>query len=73
MAVTTIQVSTDLLEQLKARKLYDKESYEEVIHDILEDTKELNEQTKKELAQSRAEIKAGKVHTLDHIKKKYRL
>lgn len=36
---------------------------------ILEDTQELNNQTKKEIGQARAEIKAGKFRTLSQIKK----
>ena len=31
MGMTTIQANHELLEKLKQRKLYDKESYEEVI------------------------------------------
>ncbi len=42
---TTIQVSTELAEELKKRKLYEKETYEEVIWDIIEDTLELSEET----------------------------
>jgi len=34
-----------------------------------EDELELNEQTKKEIAQSRAEYKAGKTHSFEKIKK----
>jgi len=70
---TTIQVSGQLLETLKKRKLYDKESYEEVIWDLVEDTQELNEETKKEIEKARAEIKAGKYHTLEQIKKEFKL
>ncbi len=66
---TTIQVSEDLLSLLKQRKLYDKESYEEVILDLIEDTQELNEETKKEVLQARAEVKAGKFHTHEQVKK----
>ena len=66
---TTIQVSTELLEELKQKKLYDKESYEEVIWDLLEDTIEISEETKKEIEQARREIKQGKVHSLESIKK----
>lgn len=46
--VTTIQISEKLQEKLKKRKLYDNESYEEVIWDLLEDSMELSEETKKE-------------------------
>jgi len=51
------------------RKFFNKETYEEVIWDLIEDNQELSEQTKKEIAQSRAEYKAGKTHTLAKIKK----
>lgn len=66
---TTIQVSEQLMGQLKEKKLYDKESYEEVIWDLLEDSIEVNEQTRRELAQARAEIRSGKVHSLAKVKK----
>ena len=38
-------------------------------YDLDEDKLELSEQTKKEIAQSRAEYKAGKTHSLKDIKK----
>jgi len=66
---TTIQISKRLQKELLKRKFFDKETYEEVIWDMMEDSKELNEQTKKELIQARAEIKAGKTHTLAKVKK----
>jgi predicted CopG family antitoxin len=68
---TTIQISEELRKELQKRKLYGKESYEEVIRDLIEDTLELSEQTKREIAKARAEIKAGKFYTLEQIKKKY--
>ena len=66
---TTIQISKRLQKELLKRKFFDKETYEEVIWDMIEDNEELNAQTKKELAESRAEIKAGKIHTLGKVKK----
>ena len=66
---TTIQISKGLQKELLRKKLFTKETYEEVIWDLIEDTKELNEQTKKEIAQSRKEIKAGKTHSLTKVKK----
>ena len=65
---TTIQISDSLHNELRNRKLFDRETYEEVIWDLVEDTKELNVQTKKEIAEARAEIKAGKFHTLAQVK-----
>lgn len=66
---TTIQISKRLQKELLKRKFFDKETYEEVIWDMMEDNEELNAQTKKELAESRAEIKAGKIHTIGKVKK----
>ena len=66
---TTIQVSGTLAEELKKRKMFNKESYEEIIWDLLEDTMELDELTKKELEESRNEIKDGKFKTLEQVKK----
>ena len=66
---TTIQVSRELLGTLQKRKLYDKESYEEVIWDLVEDSLELNKQTKQEIEQARADIKSGKFYTHEQIKK----
>ncbi|MBU0459238.1 MAG: hypothetical protein KJ771_00350 [Nanoarchaeota archaeon] len=67
---TTIQVSTDLLEELKNRKMYNKESYEEVIWDLLEDTMELSEETKRNIEQARKDISQGKFYTHEQVKKK---
>jgi hypothetical protein len=66
---TSIQISKKLQKELLKRKFFDKETYEEVIWNMIEDTEELNEQTKEELAKSRAEIKAGKIHKLAKVKK----
>jgi hypothetical protein len=66
---TSIQISKRLQKELLKRKFFEKETYEEVIWGMIEDNEELNAQTKKELAKARAEIKAGKVHTLAKVKK----
>ena len=67
--VTTIQISEKLKKELARKKFSDRETYESIIWDLLEDTIELNEITKEELKESRKEIKAGKVSTLGQIKK----
>jgi len=66
---TTIQVSEQLVQELKKRKLYDQETYEEVITNLIEDTLELSQETKRNIEISRKEIKAGKVRTLAEVKK----
>ncbi|MFT4244329.1 MAG: hypothetical protein ACMXYB_02635 [Candidatus Woesearchaeota archaeon] len=67
--VTTIQVSQDLLKELKSRKMYDKESYEEVIWDLLEDSKELSKETLQNLKEAEEDVKAGRVSTLEEVKR----
>jgi hypothetical protein len=66
---TSIQISEKLQAELFRRKMFDKETYEEVIWDLMEDTMELNDQTKKDLAEARAEIKKGKYYTHEQVKK----
>ncbi len=70
---TTIQVSEKLQKELAKRKIYEKETYEEVIWDLVEDSQELDEETKREIAQARQEIKDGRYHTLDDVKKELEL
>ncbi len=66
---TSIQISEDLQKELIKRKFFDKETYEEVIWDLVEDSQELSEETKKEIALARAEIKEGRFHSLAEVKK----
>lgn len=70
MAVTTIQVSKSLLEDLKSKKMYDKESYEDIIRDLLEDSMELSEETLQNIKKSEEDIKAGRTHTLREVEKR---
>ncbi|HHT78830.1 MAG TPA: hypothetical protein GXZ93_03420 [Actinobacteria bacterium] len=67
--VTSIQISEDLKKVLSQKKLSERETYENVIWNLLEDNMELSEQTKKELELSRKEIKEGKTITLSQLKK----
>ena len=70
---TSIQVSKELLETLKKRKMNNKESYEEIIWDLIEDTMELSEETKKNIEISRQQYKEGKVHKWEDIKRELKL
>ena len=66
---TTIQISEELRERLALRKMSAKDCYEDVIWDLLEDTMELNEQTKKEIETARKEFQQGKFVTHAQLKK----
>jgi BMFP domain-containing protein YqiC len=48
---------------LEAMKLHPRETYEEVLERLIEDLRELNDQTKKEIEQAIREIKAGRYRT----------
>lgn len=67
--VTTIQISEELKKELQKRKLYSKETYEEVIWDLIEDTQELSEETKRNIISAEEDIKARRTKTLAQVKK----
>ncbi|MBL7051330.1 hypothetical protein ISS04_04205 [Candidatus Woesearchaeota archaeon] len=73
MTSTTIQISQDLQQELNKMKLFSRETYEEVIWSVIEDTKELSEQTKIDIIKSRKEISEGKFITLSNLKKKHNI
>ncbi len=50
-------------------KLHPRETYQEVMERILEDLRELNEQTKREIEQAIREIRAGKYKTHAQLRK----
>ena len=65
---TTIQVSVELKNHLEKRKM-SSESYEDVIWDLLEDTMELSEATKKKIVIAEKEYKKGIYITHEQLKK----
>lgn len=70
---TTIQISTELLEKLQKMKMHNKESYEDLIWDLIEDRMELSEETKRNIAEYERDVKEGKLKsykTLEQVKKK---
>lgn len=69
---TSIQISKSLLAKLAGMKMHEKESYENVIWDLIEDRLEFSEQTKRNLLISEKEIKEGRTVSLEAIKNKLR-
>lgn len=67
MATTTIQLSQEMKKTLEGMKLHPRETYEEVLKRLLEDLRELNEQTKEEIDRAVHEIKARKYRTHDQL------
>lgn len=70
---TTIQISNDLLQKLQMMKMHVKESYEDIIWDLIEDRLEFSDETKKNIAQAEEDYKAGKFKTLEEVKKELEL
>ncbi|MBI5392719.1 hypothetical protein HZA96_02515 [Candidatus Woesearchaeota archaeon] len=70
---TTIQISGELQLRLQKRKFSERETYEEVIWDLLEDTMEINEETKREIELGRKQAKEGKTYSLESVKKEFGL
>ncbi len=70
MEETTIQISKKLQCELNRKKLYVRETYEEIIWSLLEDTMELSEETKRRIVQAEKEIKEGKTVPFSEVKKK---
>jgi predicted CopG family antitoxin len=48
---TTIQISDDVKITLEKMRIFERETYNEIIENMLEDQIEINEQTKKELSE----------------------
>lgn len=66
---TTIQVSKELLEKLKVMKIHAKESYEDLIWDLIEDRMEFSEETKKNIKEYEKDIKEGRTDKFTNLEK----
>jgi predicted CopG family antitoxin len=55
--VTTIQISSELLKKLQQMKMHEKESYENIIWDMVEDRALLSEETKKAIVEYEKDVK----------------
>lgn len=50
-------------------KMSDKESYEDIIWDLVEDHMELSEETKRNVTEAKKQIAKGKFYTHEQVKK----
>ena len=67
---TTIQISRELLGKLAVMKMHEKESYESIIWDLIEDRAKFSDITLENIKRSEEEINHGKTVSLEEIKKK---
>lgn len=66
--VTTIQIKEDVKTALDRMKMFERETYNDVLERLLEDTRELDEETKKDIQKAIKEIESGKFKTHEQLK-----
>lgn len=69
MRTTTIQLDIETKEALEKMKMYPRETYNEIIERLLEDTQELNEETERDIKQALKDFKDGRFKTHEQLKK----
>jgi len=67
---TTIQISDSVKKILDTMKIFERETYNGIIENMIEDNLELNEKTKKELEEAR---KSNKWISHEEVKKRFGL
>jgi len=67
--VTTIQIKEDMKSALTKMKIFERETYNDVLERLIEDVRELNEETKKEIETAIKEIENGKYVTHEQLAK----
>ncbi len=67
---TTIQISNEVKVLLDRMKMFQRETYNETLMNMIEDNMRVNEKTRKELDEARKEIKTGKTISHEEVKKR---
>ncbi len=67
--MATIQVSMKIKVALERMKLHPRESFTHVVERLMEDVRELDEETLAEVEDARAEIRAGRYPTHEQVRK----
>ena len=70
---TTIQISNDVKKTLDRMRIFERETYNEIIENMIEDNLELNKRTKKELLEAKSRVDKGEFISLEEIEKKFGL
>ena len=70
---TTIQISLETKEKLDKLKVSKRESYNDVIENLIEDTLDLSEQAQRDLEEALDDVKNNRVISHENIKKMFGL
>jgi len=76
MVITTIQLSTELVEKLQKMRMHSKESYENIIWELIEDRMQLSEETKKAIKEYEEDLKKNNwknFGSMDEMKKRLKI
>lgn len=73
MEKTTIQIGTDTLARLRAFKRYSRESYDELLNQLIDESEEemLTEKEIEEIKQALEEVKRGEVYSIEEVAKEF--
>jgi len=69
MEKTTIQIGKNTLERIKLFKKYERESYEEVLNNLMNEVEEetLTKEEIQEIQEALEEVKQGKIKTIEKV------
>ena len=67
---TTIQISDEVKKNLDKMKIFERETYNEILEVMIEDSLELSDEMKKEIEEARMEIKKGQVVSHEEVKRR---
>lgn len=71
--MTTIQVSRDVKEKLEKLKISRRDTYNDIIEQLIEDSQELSDQAKKDLEEALDDVKHGRVVPHEEVKRSLNL
>ena len=71
MGKTTVQISQETLNRLKALKKYERESYEKVLNNLIDEAEEdyLTKEEIEEIQEGLEQIKRGEVYPIEQVAK----
>lgn len=71
MEKTTIQINQSTLDRLKALKRYERESYDEVLNNLIVEAEDdsLSDEEIEDLKEALEEVRAGKVKSIEQVAK----
>jgi predicted transcriptional regulator len=69
MGLTTVQLKTETLKRLKAHKTHERESYDELLNSLLDESEEepLTREEIEEIKQGLEDVKKGRVESLEKV------